>query len=73
MKAKDIECLLQHGQKLICREYPFGTRFFISNAKLDNAINKSQFEKFKLTCNKSHDTGQVWLRDQTRTYKFWRE
>lgn len=73
MKAKDIDDFLNHGQKLICREYPFGTRFFISTADCENAINKAQFEKFKLTCNKSHDTGQVWLRGQTRTYKFWRE
>ena len=72
MKAKEIEDILKTGGRLILRNYPFGERYFIENDGNEQPINKSQFNKFKESCNKKDESQQRWFRTDTSTWYYWR-
>ena len=74
MKAKYIEEILVNGGRLVLKDGMLGERYFIENDDShEQPINKSQFNKFKESCNKKDESQQRWFRTDTSTWYYWRE
>ena len=73
MKAKDIENILSNSGRLILRDYPFGERYFVENDDgYEQPLIKSQFYKFKETCENKDESKVAWFNGETTTLYYWR-
>jgi len=75
MKNKEIEERLLRGEKLIFKNNAyFADWYYIGSEEVENRISKNQFEKAKLTCKNSDESGGdgAWFRGQNYRLYYWR-
>ena len=75
MKGVEIENLLKNGSRLIFRYNSWGDyRYYIDKEENKNRINKSQFEKYKSTCENSDlsEKDEVWFRGSSYCLYYYR-